>query len=126
MGITWPCCEFKILYPSYITRENIMLKQKIVSFVLLLVAERDSELQNFEEIQVSGFSPWKRVLDGLLAHHGDLGLLHHQGELRLHARGLHVSIDRERQEISINFVCFSVRESRSSTVRSARSSSSTM
>jgi len=37
-----------------------------------------------------------------------------------------VSIDRERQEISINFVCFSVRESRSSTVRSARSSSSTI
>ena len=54
-----------------------MLKQKIVSFELLLVAECDSELQNFEEIQVSGFSPWKRVLDGLLAHHGDLGLLHH-------------------------------------------------
>ena len=103
-----------------------MLKQKIVSFVLLLVAERDSELKNLKEIQVSGFSPWKRVLDGLLAHHGDLGLLHHQGELRLHAWRLHVSIDRERREISINFVCFSVRESRSSTVRSARSSSSTM
>ena len=105
MGITWPCCEFKILDQSYITRENIMLKQKIVLFVLLLVAERDSELQDFEEIQVSGFSPWKRVLDGLLAHHGDLGLLHHQGELRLHAWRLHVSIDRERREISINFVC---------------------